>query len=76
MSLAVGAIVASAALAPVSAQAETVRIANWVPSVHHMTQTLAEWAASAEKASGGKLKLEVDKTALARPPGCGTRRTA
>ncbi|MCY4546956.1 MAG: TRAP transporter substrate-binding protein [Defluviicoccus sp.] len=67
--LAVGAFVAAAALAPVSAQAETVRIANWVPSVHHMTNTLAEWAASAEKASGGKLTLTVDKTALAKPPG-------
>lgn len=67
--LAAGAVVASAAFGPVTAQAETVRIANWVPSVHHMTNTLAEWAASAEKASGGKLKLTVDKTALAKPPG-------
>ncbi|MDE0061097.1 MAG: TRAP transporter substrate-binding protein [Defluviicoccus sp.] len=67
--LAVGALAAAAALAPVSAQAETVRIANWVPSVHHMTNTLAEWAESAKQASGGKLKLTVDKTALAKPPG-------
>ena len=67
--LAAGAFAASAALAAVPAQAETVRIANWVPSVHHMTNTLADWAASAAKASGGKLTLTVDKTALAKPPG-------
>ncbi len=34
-----------------------------------MTNTLAEWAESAKQASGGKLKLTVDKTALAKPPG-------
>ena len=67
--LAVGTVVAWAALASGPAPAETLRIANWVPSVHHMTNTLALWADSVKEASGGKLTLEVDKTALAKPPG-------
>lgn len=67
--LAVGACAAAAAFAPVSAQAETVRIANWVPSVHHMTRTMAAWVDTVVEASGGKLTMEVDKTPLAKPPG-------
>ena len=65
----VGAIVASASFASSSSRAETIRIANWLPSVHHMTDTMAAWVATVVKASGGKLTVEVDKTPLAKPPG-------
>lgn len=45
------------------------RMANWLPPVHHMTQTLANWVAEVDKASGGSLKIEVLKAPLAKPPG-------
>ena len=44
-------------------------IANWVPSVHHMTNTLAEWPPRRRRHPAGRLTLTVDKTALAKPPG-------
>ncbi|MXW90792.1 MAG: TRAP transporter substrate-binding protein [Rhodospirillaceae bacterium] len=67
--LTAGAVAASAALAPATGQAETIQIANWLPPVHHMTKTMAAWVDSVVKASGGKLTIKVDKTALAKPPG-------
>ncbi|GIX49278.1 MAG: C4-dicarboxylate ABC transporter [Candidatus Tectimicrobiota bacterium] len=47
----------------------TLRMANWVPPVHHMTQTLENWAAEVRKASGGTLDVEILKAPLAKPPG-------
>lgn len=66
----VAATVASLALAPAAqAQSRTLRVANWLPPVHHMSATLAAWGAELEKASGGELKVEVMKNALAKPDG-------
>ncbi len=55
--------------AQVDAQTKTLRVANWLPSVHHMTRTLNLWGESIADASGDSLKFEVMKTPLAKPPG-------
>lgn len=69
--LAVAAGLALAATLPLMAQAETVnlRVANWLPPVHHMTDTLRAWADELEKASGGEIKVEVMTAPLAKPNG-------
>jgi TRAP-type C4-dicarboxylate transport system substrate-binding protein len=56
---------------PLAAHAETVnlKIANWLPPVHHMTGTLRAWADELEKASGGEITVEVMTTPLAKPTG-------
>ena len=51
------------------AAATKLRIANWLPPVHHMSQTLRAWADELEKASGGDLKVEVMTAPLAKPDG-------
>lgn len=51
------------------AQTKNLRMANWLPPVHHMTQTLANWVAEVDKASGGTLKINVLKAPIAKPPG-------
>ena len=62
---------AFAASLPLAAQAETVnlRVANWLPPVHHMTETLRAWADELEKASGGEIAVEVMTAPLAKPNG-------
>lgn len=47
----------------------TLRMANWVGPVHHMTGALKRWAAAVEKESGGTLIIKVDTAPLAAPPG-------
>ncbi len=43
------------------------RVANWLPPVHHMTTTLRAWADELEKASGGEIEVEVMSAPLASP---------
>ena len=56
---------------PLAAQAQEVklRVANWLPPVHHMSSTLRAWADEVEKASGGEISLEIMTTPLAGPSG-------
>lgn len=66
------AMIAAVAMAlPLSAQAEEIklRVANWLPPVHHMTGTLRSWADALEAASDGEIKVEVLTTPLAKPNG-------
>ena len=63
------AFVFALAATPLTAKAETLRMANWLPPFHHMTKTLANWVAEVDKASGGTLKIVVLKAPLAKPPG-------
>ncbi len=67
------ALAASAALAFAAgsavAQKQTLKMANWVPAVHHMTQTIESWNKAVMAASGGNLSVKVDKAPLAKPPG-------
>ena len=64
------ALLLTAAL-PGQALAETtkIRIANWLPPVHHMSTTLRAWADELESASGGELEVEVMSAPLAKPNG-------
>ena len=55
--------------APISAQEVTLKFAHWLPPVHHWTKTARTFSDSIEKASGGKIKIVIDKAALAKPPG-------
>ncbi len=61
----------ASAIIHVSAAAETrtLRMANWLPPVHHMQKTLANWIAEVEKATNGEIKIELMKAPLAPPPG-------
>ena len=66
------AMIAAVAMAlPLSAQTEEIklRVANWLPPVHHMTGTLRSWADALEAASDGEIKVEVLTTPLAKPNG-------
>ncbi len=66
------AMIAAVAMAlPLSTQAEEIklRVANWLPPVHHMTGTLRSWADALETASDGEIKVEVLTTPLAKPNG-------
>ncbi|MAF49105.1 MAG: hypothetical protein CMM10_12650 [Rhodospirillaceae bacterium] len=45
------------------------KMAHWLPPVHHMTNTAGAWIKSVEAASGGTIKITLDKNALAKPPG-------
>ncbi len=49
--------------------ATKLRLANWLPPVHHMSATLGAWASELEKASGGEIKVEVMTAPLAKPDG-------
>lgn len=53
------------------ASADTVklRMANWLPPVHHMTGSLRAWADELQEASGGGLEIEVMTAPLAKPNG-------
>ncbi|MFQ5953773.1 MAG: TRAP transporter substrate-binding protein [Kiloniellales bacterium] len=59
------------ALHPSAAGAEAVklRMATWLPAVHHLPKSLQAWADEVEKASGGSLVIEIDKAPIAKPPG-------
>lgn len=50
-------------------QTISLKFANWLPPVHHWTKTAAEFSKSIEKASGGSIKIAIDKSAVAKPPG-------
>ena len=63
------AIGAAFSATPSSAQSLTIKMAHWLPPVHHFTNTAGNWIKSVEAASGGKLKIILDKSALAKPPG-------
>ncbi len=52
-----------------SAAATKLRVANWLPPVHHMSKTLRAWADELEKASGGAIAVEVMTAPLAKPDG-------
>jgi TRAP-type transport system periplasmic protein len=52
-----------------SAADVTLKFANWLPPFHHWTGTARRFADSIEKASGGTVKIVMDKAALAKPPG-------
>lgn len=56
-------------IAPAAAQKQTLRVAYWTGPSHHMAKTLENWGKMVEQASGGNLKLEIDKAGLAKPEG-------
>jgi len=64
-------ITALASSLPIAAHAQEVklRVANWLPPVHHMTDTLRAWADELEKASGGEISVEIMSAPLAKPNG-------
>ena len=53
----------------VMADTVKIRIANWLPPVHHMTTTLKEWGEELVNASNGELEVEVMAAPLAKPNG-------
>ena len=59
----------TAASQPASAADVTLKFANWLPPFHHWTTTARDFADSIEKASGGSIKIIMDKAPLAKPPG-------
>lgn len=65
------AVVAGLLLPPSGAGAETVklRMATWLPAVHHLPKSLQAWADKVKAASGGSLVIEIDKAPIAKPPG-------
>jgi len=63
------ALAGSMAAGSASAQEVNLKFANWLPPVHHWTKTARNFSDSIEKASGGKVKITLDKSALAKPPG-------
>ncbi len=63
--LVLGATISGQALADTT----KLRVANWLPPVHHMTSTLRAWADELEKASGGDLEVEIMTAPLAKPNG-------
>jgi TRAP-type C4-dicarboxylate transport system substrate-binding protein len=53
----------------VVADTVSLRMATWVPPMHHLHRTFTEWVAQIERASGGSLKIFLDEAPLATPPG-------
>lgn len=55
----------------ISALAESVnlKMAHWLPPIHHLTDDYTKWAASVSAASGGTLTIKVDKSRLGKPTG-------
>ena len=75
--LAVSAFVLAGALWQSSAQAATeLRMANWLPPVHHLYKSLEAWNEEVAKASGGSLIVKLDKAPLALRPLAPDRRQA
>lgn len=66
-----GITAALSTLMPTLVSADTVklRMANWLPPVHHMSVTLRSWADELEQASNGEIVVEVMKAPLAKPNG-------
>src|SRR5438067_3914453 len=58
-----------AALATASHAQTTLTYSSWVPPTHHLTVWQANWAAQAEKATGGRVKFQSLPKAPAAPPG-------
>ena len=52
-----------------SAQDVKIRMANWLPPVHHLPQTIGRWIKSVNEASGGAIAISFDAAPLAKPPG-------
>lgn len=52
-----------------AAQKQTLKMANWVPPIHHLTGTYGKWIETVREASGGNLEIKLDKSGLAKPPG-------
>lgn len=51
------------------AQTTTLRMATWLPPKHHLVaDTIPSWIATVTKASGGKLKINVDPAPIGKPP--------
>ena len=48
------------------AETTTLRMANWLPPAHHISETLRKWAGEVEKASGGSLKIVLLKDFLGK----------
>ena len=66
----VGAVLALGIGMSNNAMAEvTLRMANWLPPVHHMQTTIPNWIAEVESATNGEVKIDLMKTPLAPPPG-------
>lgn len=53
----------------VSAETVTLRMATWIPPMHHLHRTFTDWAAQIERSSGGLLKIVLDDAPLARAQG-------
>jgi TRAP-type C4-dicarboxylate transport system substrate-binding protein len=66
--LALAALAAGAMTAPAHAQV-SLTYSSWVPPTHHLTIWQANWAAEAEKATGGRVKFSSLPKAPAAPPG-------
>jgi TRAP-type C4-dicarboxylate transport system substrate-binding protein len=67
--LALAGLVAGAfAVQPALAQT-TLTFSSWVPPSHHLTLWQANWAATVEKATGGRVKFQSLPKAPAAPPG-------
>ncbi len=47
----------------------TLRMAVWLPPLHHLSKSLVAWSAQIEEASNGTLLIKLDSAALAKPPG-------
>ncbi len=54
---------------PASAADVTLKFASWLPPFHHWTKTARRFSDSIEKASGGEVKIAIDKAGLAKGPG-------
>ena len=53
----------------VLAQDVTLRMSTWLPGQHHLVaNTLPDWFAAIEEASGGTLKISIDPAPIAGPP--------
>jgi len=62
-------VFAAVSAQPAEAAAKKLRVANWLPPLHHMSGTLRAWADELTKASNGELEIEVMKAPLAKPGG-------
>jgi len=69
LAMAVAIVVTGAALTSAQAETVTLRMAHWVPPVHHLTGTMNGWVAAVKKESGGTLIIKIDKGAVSKPPG-------
>ncbi len=59
----------AAVVVPAAHAQTTLTFSSWVPPTHHLTVWQANWAAEAEKATGGRVKFQGLPKAPAAPPG-------